>query len=251
MRYKQLKLLDVLDEYGYDIFSADMLKDKLPAKEIAQAIRSLTNSGLLIRLERGKYRRKNFLDDFVIANFLAQDGGIAYWSALNFYGLTEQFPNIIFVQTALQKNYTAGYPKIKFVKVNKRKLIGYSEQGWGNHKYKITDIEKTIADCFDLPQHCGWFQETIKAFNNANLSAYKLIRYCIAINNLSAIKRLAFLTELLGKPKLEKFLDYAKSVIEEEYSLFETGGEKTGTYIKEWKLILNIPEEEILEIANS
>ena len=251
MRSKQLKLLDVLDEHGYDIFSTDMLKGKLQEKEIAQALRSLTNSGLLIRLERGKYRRKNFLDDFVIANFLAQDGGIAYWSALNFYGLTEQFPNIIFVQTALQKNYIAGNPKIKFVKVNKRKLTGYSEQGWGNHKYKITDIEKTIADCFDLPQHCGWFQEIIKAFNNANLSAVKLIRYCKLINNLSAIKRLAYLTELLKKPKMEKFLDYAKSSLEEEYSFFETGGEKTGTYIKEWKLILNIPEDEILEIANS
>ena len=251
MRDKQLQLLDVLDEYGYDIFSIDMLHGKLPAKEIMQAIRSLTNSGVLIRLERGKYRRKNFLDDFVIANFLASDGGIAYWSALNFYGLTEQFPNVIFVQTALRKNYDAVNPRIKFVKVSQRKLIGYSEKGWGNHKYKITDIEKTIADCFDLPQHCGWFQETIKAFNNANLSANKLIRYCKAINNISAIKRLAFLTELLKKQEMEKFLDYAKSVIKEDYSLFETGGEKSGTYIKDWRLILNIPEEEILEIANS
>lgn len=251
MRDKQLKLLDILDEHGYDIFSTDMLKGKLHEKEIAQALRSLTNSGLLIRLERGKYRRKNFLDDFVIANFLAQDGGIAYWSALNYYGLTEQFPNIIFVQTALQKNYASGNPKIKFVKVNKRKLAGYSEQGWGNHKYKITDIEKTIVDCFDLPQHAGWFHEIVKAFNNANLSAVKLIRYCKIIDNLSAVKRLAYLTELLKKPKMGKFLDYAKSSLEKEYSFFETGGEKTGTYIKEWKLILNIPEDEILEIANS
>ena len=251
MRDKQLKLLDVLDEHGYDIFSNDMLKGKLQEKEIEQALRSLTNSGLLIRLERGKYRRKNFSDDFVIANFLAQDGGIAYWSALNFYGLTEQFPNIIFVQTSLQKNYTVEYPKIKFVKVKKQKLLGYSEQGWGNHKFRITDIEKTIADCFDLPQYCGWYQEIIKAFNNAELSAVKLIRYCKAIKNISAIKRLAYLTELLKKPKMEKFIDFAKASVEEEYSLFETGGEKTGTYIKEWKLILNMPEEEIVEIANS
>lgn len=251
MKNRQIQLLDVLDEYGYDIFSIDMLHDKLPDIEIAQALRSLTNSGILIRLERGKYRRKNFLDDFIIANFLAQDGGIAYWSALNFYGLTEQFPNIIFVQTSLQKNYTAEYPKIKFVKVKKQKLIGYSEKGWGNHKYKITDIEKTIADCFDLPQHCGWYQEIIKAFNNAELSAVKLVRYCKVIKNISAIKRLAYLTELLKKPKMEKFLNYAKASVEKEYSLFETGGEKTGTYIKEWKLILNMPEEEILEIANS
>ncbi len=251
MRKKQIKLLDILDEYGYDIFSLNMLKAKLPDNELRPALKSLTNSGILVRLERGKYRRRNFSDDFVIANFLAQDGGIAYWSALNFYGLTEQFPNIIFVQTSLQKNYTAEYPKIKFVKVKKQKLTGYSEQGWGNHKYRITDVEKTIADCFDLPQYCGWYQEIIKAFNNAELSAVKLIRYCKAIKNISAVKRLAYLTELLKKPKMEKFLDYAKATVEEEYSLFETGGEKTGTYNKVWRLIINMPEEEILEIANS
>lgn len=251
MREKQIKLLDILDEYGYDIFSLDMLKDKLADIELRPALKSLTNSGLLVRLERGKYRRKNFSDDFIIANFLAPDGGIAYWSALNFYGLTEQFPNIIFVQTALQKNYSFEYPKIKFVKVRKQKLIGYSEQGRGNHKYRITDKEKTIADCFDQPQHCGWYQEIIKAFNNVDLSADKLIKYCKAINNISAMKRIAFLTEFLGKPKLGKFLDFAKSVIGNEYSLFETGGEKTGVYNKEWKLIINIPEDEIREIANS
>ena len=78
-----------------------------------------------------------------------------------------------------------------------------------------------------------------------------MIRYCKANNNVSAVKRLAFLTELLAKPKMEKFLDYAKSIIENEYSLFEIGGEKSGKYLKDWKLILNIQEEEIIEIANS
>ncbi|HED38415.1 MAG TPA: hypothetical protein ENI76_09275 [Ignavibacteria bacterium] len=251
MREKQIRLLDTLDEYGYDIFSLDMLKGKLPDSMIKQGIRSLTDSGMLVKLERGKYRRKNFLEDFVIANFLAPDGGIAYWSALNSYGLTEQFPNVIFVQTALQKNYLSDYPKIKFIKVNKRKLTGYSERGWGNHKYKITDVEKTIADCFDMPRHCGWYQEIIKAFNKAELSAVKLIRYCKAINNLSAVKRMAYLSELLNKPGMERFLVYAGNSIENEYSLFETGGEKTGIKNNKWKLILNIPEDEILEIANS
>ena len=251
MRKNQIKLLDILDEYGFDIFSLDMVNNKMPLKELHQSLKSLTNSGMLVRLERGKYRRKNFSDDLVIANFLAPDGGIAYWTALNYHGLTEQFANVTFVQTALQKKFSSDLTRIKFIKVNKRKLTGYLKRGWGNHKYKITDIEKTIADCFDLPQNAGWYQEIIKAFNNADLSETKLIRYCKAIDNISAVKRMAYLTLLLKKPKMGRFLDYAAGIIKNEYSLFETGGEKTGTYIKEWKLILNIPEDEILEIANS
>ncbi len=32
MRKNQIKLLDILDEYGFDIFSTDMLKDKTTKK---------------------------------------------------------------------------------------------------------------------------------------------------------------------------------------------------------------------------
>ena len=38
MREKQIKLLDTLDEYGYDIFSLDMLKGKLPESMVRQGL---------------------------------------------------------------------------------------------------------------------------------------------------------------------------------------------------------------------
>ena len=115
----------------------------------------------------------------------------------------------------------------------------------------MTDIEKTIIDCFDLPQYGGWYQETIKALNNAELYQSKMIKYCKKMHNTSLLKRLGFLIEFLEIPKMQDFIDYAHNEIDKNYSLLEIGGDKTGEYNSRWKLVLNIPKDEILEIANS
>ncbi len=251
----QKKFIDILDEFGYDIFTVKMIKntEKIPDSKIHQAIRTLTKSELLIKLERGKYIRSSFVDSFVIGNFLASDGGIAYWSALNYHGLTEQFVNVVFVQTAKRKSeeIIINNLRYKLVKTQARKLTGFNEVGYGNHKYKITDVEKTIVDCFDLPHLAGWYQEIIKAFNNAEINQNKLIKYCKSVDNISVTKRLGFLSELLRKQNMDRFIVYAQSIIKKGYSLFEIDGEESGSYNNKWKLIINMPEEEIIEIANS
>lgn len=63
----------------------------------------------------------------------------------------------------------------------------------------MTDVEKTIIDCFDLPQYSGGYAELIRAFNHANLNSEKMITYCKAINNIAIIKRMGYLSELLNK----------------------------------------------------
>ena len=39
--------------------------------------------------EKGKYT----LNEFIIGSLLVTPYSVAYWSALNFYGMTEQIPN--------------------------------------------------------------------------------------------------------------------------------------------------------------
>ncbi len=251
----QKEFIDLLDEFGYDIFTVQMIKDckRISTSKIHQAIRTLTKSGLLHKLERGKYIRSSFIDSNVIGSFLAPDGGIAYWSALNHHNLTEQFVNVVFVQSAKRRSEELIIENVryKFIKIKPDKLIGYKELGYGNHRFKITDIEKTILDCFELPHLAGWYQEIIKAFNNADINQNKLIKYCKVVNNKSVIKRLGFLSEFLLKPNMEKFIEYAQSIVTKPYSLFEIDGETKGEYNSRWKLIINMPNDEILEIANS
>ncbi len=256
MTGKQNKLLNILDDYGWDVFSYDMISNEgsLSSEEIWEALRYLTKDGAITRIEKGKYHKTNFYDDNVIACSIVKDSCIAYWSAMNIHGLTEQFPNIIFVQNTKRvgelKLPNSG-TRIKFIKVKENKQFGCKSNGYGNHIWRITDIEKTIVDSFDLPIYSGGFPEIIKAFNNAKLYQNKLIKYCKKVNNKSVTQRLGYLTELLEKPNMDDFIKYSQSLVGKNYLLFENGIPKSDETNARWKINLNISEIEILEIANS
>jgi len=254
MKPNEAKLLEYITDYGLDIFvKEDLLKGSgLTQKQIEIALRNFINRDFIRIIEKGKYCKYDFMDENVIGNFLAKDGGIAYWSAMNYHGLTEQIPNVIFVQTSRKKLDKSIFGvRYKFIQVKKTKLTGYKTEGYGNHRFKITDVEKTIVDCFDLPQHSGGYAEIIKAFAHANMSARKMVAYCKAINNVAVVKRLAYLTELLQKPGMEYFVKYALSVRNEKYNLFEHNGEKKGMTNKKWRLVMNMDDDEIFNMANS
>lgn len=242
-----------LDDREIDIFEISDLvtKMQLPMAKLQPTLESLEKRGLLSRIEKGKYCRHNFRNEYVISNYLVNDGVVAYWSALNLHGLTEQFPNIIFVQTSKQKKHKTVFGvRYQFIKVKSEKMTGIIKEGYGNHQYRMTDVEKTIVDCFDLPQYSGGFAELIRAFANAKLDAEKMIDYCQANQNISATKRMAYLAELLEKSSLKAFIAFAQGCVNEKYTLFDAFGEEEGLFVNKWKLRMNISKEEILDIIN-
>lgn len=250
------QLLKLLDDYELDIFTTDDLRqyDETQSLMLQNTLESLArrNPPFLVRLEKGKYVHRRFRDELVIGSFLARDGVIAYWSALNRHGLTEQFPNQVFVQTAnLKRAKTVLGVRYQFIRVKPEKLIGYDVVGYGNHSFRMTDVEKTVVDCFDLPQYAGGFAELIRAFASASLQADTLIRYCQAIGNASATKRMAYLAELLHKPGLVDFISYAEGVVKESYTLFDPFGSHEGAFVKRWRLRMNLPETAILAITHT
>lgn len=248
------QIMFFLDDHEIDIFSVDTLYNGLSysKKQINESLFRLAQSGKLRLIEKGKYCRHNFADEYVIANLLSKDGGIAYWTAMNIHGLTEQIPNVVYVQTTHAKqNKTIFGVRYRFIRVKKEKLIGFKILGYGNHEYSISDLEKTIVDCFDLPKYSGGYNEIIKAFNKAELKPQKLVKYCKAINNIAVTKRLGYLCELLEKPNMEYFIKYAQGIVNEKYNLFESDGDKLGKSNRRWRLIMNMDNAEIIEIAKS
>lgn len=249
-------LLKYLEDEEVEIFDITMLRKLTSGKlsNVQSVVEQLAKRTpyFIHRIEKGKYVKGNFRNEYVIGNFLAGDGVIAYWTALNMHGLTEQFPNTIFVQTVRQKRpVTVFGVSYKFIKVKKEKLTGVEMQGYGNNQFRITDKEKTIIDCFDLPEYSGGFEELIRAFVSTELDAKKMIVYCEAINNISAVKRMGYLAELFKKENAEHFIAYALSKVGERFSLFDGAGNNEGTHISRWKLRLNISEQNILAMADN
>jgi hypothetical protein len=249
----QRDLILLLDENEMDIFSLEDIKKLLvcSSEDVNELIENLVHKNILSRIERGKYCRTNFRDEKVIGCFLVPDGVIAYWSALNMHGLTEQISNTIYIQTARsKKSKTVFGVNYQFVKIKETKRAGVSTAGFGNHKYSITNKEKTLIDCFDLPQYSGGYSELIRAFGQSELNQDKMIEYCQAIDNISVVKRLAFLAELLQKPRMKRFLSYAEKNVNPRYVLIDPLGAEKGAFNSKWKLRLNISAEELVDICH-
>lgn len=85
-----------INDYEVEIFSISEIEGILNSKfdNLNAILENLEGKGFLSRIEQGKYCRANFRDEKVIGYFISGDGAIAYWSALNSHGLTEQFPNV-------------------------------------------------------------------------------------------------------------------------------------------------------------
>ena len=88
--------------------------------------------------EKGKYT----LNEFIIGSLLVNPYCIAYWSVLNFYGLTEQIPNTVFLQTTARKKKQATEVfgvRYRIVKIKEEKFFGTRKEWIENTQVHITD----------------------------------------------------------------------------------------------------------------
>ena len=246
------EVLIFLNDAEIDIFEITALANSMGVDTaiLQPKLESLVKRGLILRIEKGKYCRHNFRNEYVIANYLAPAGAVAYWSALNLHGLTTQFSNTVFVQTPhLKHNKEVFGVSYQFVKVKANKASCFEKSGYGNHAFNLTSVEKTLVDCFDLPQYSGGFAELIFAVNKAKINNKKLMDATKAVDNISVIKRLGYLLELFQRENLSNFINFAQTFVNQKYSLFDPQGTDSGVFNAKWKLRLNIAETDILAMS--
>lgn len=250
----QLQFMKLLEANEILYFNMRHIEQELNQhfENLNEVLENLVDKELLNRVERGKYALNNYSNVNVLATFISQNGAIAYWSALHYHGLTERFPNTVFVKTAHRKRDTHILgTNIKFVTVKEYKNIGTVREGYGANSFAITDVEMTLLDCFDQPRYGGDFADVVKAYANAKLTNAKLIDYAKTYHNIAVTKRLGYLSELFHPDKLQGFITYAKSQVNAKYSLMDAGGLQEGEFVSDWKLRLNVGRENLLKMAQT
>jgi len=174
---RRTDLLNLLAKKGNTFTFKDALKiSNLSTASLQKVLYRLQQKGAIERIEKGKYliiplgaeKGKYTLHEFVIGSLLIKPYCIAYWSALNYYGLTEQISTTVFIQTITQKFNTN--PEVfgvqyKITKVKKEKVFGIRKEWIEETQINITDKEKTIIDCLDKPQYCGGVIELCELLN--------------------------------------------------------------------------------------
>ena len=216
-----------------------------------QFLERLQTKGWIKRIKRGRFAviplssgesRTPQLHEFIIAMELVSPAAIAYWSALNHHGMTEQLPRTVFVAT----NHPVRRPpgevlgvSYKIISVRPEKFFGIAKDWIDEMPFMVTDREKTIIDGLDLPQYAGGVEEISKALATgwAQIDEAKLQKYASKIGNSAVAKRLGFLMEELGLGDIEKL---RKTVaLAPGFSPLDPSMPHNVKYNRRWGLLVN------------
>jgi predicted transcriptional regulator of viral defense system len=262
---KESLLLSALSEKGKTIFKIEDVTAELKCSyEYAKVlVNNLTKKKWVIILRRGVYlivplsagvRSLYTEHEFVIASHLVSPYYIAYWSALNFYGFTEQTPFTVFVATTKRvKSREVLSTRYYFVTLSKRKFFGFEPTAVGTHRINISDREKTLADALDHSEYCGGIPEVAKSVWNAKekVSMEKIVSYAERMGNTAIVKRLGYLVESLNMNVDSEILSKMRGMISQGMSALDSTCPRKGTYNTRWNLLVNISKETLEEMRRN
>lgn len=258
---KEENFIATLGEKGIKVFTVEEATTflNISKPQLNKLVHNLVKKHKLQRIERGKYllippvawKSGRFTEEgIVIASYLVEPYYISYWTALDFYGWTEQPSRTVFIaSTKLKRPTELQGTKFKFIKLRPERFFGYEEHWVGNQKIRVSDKEKTIVDCLDQPRYCGEIVEVAKGIWNGRkeIDFDKVLKYALRIKNGAIIKRLGYLMDVLGieKPafrnKLKKHIGYG-------YLNLDPHGTTSGSEVnKEWRLRINVNPKNITE----
>lgn len=258
-------LLSSLSEKNKTIFKLQDVTAELKcpytyAKVLAY---NLARKKWVIALKRGVYlivplsagTKSQYTEhEFIIASYLVSPYYIAYWSALNFHGFTEQTPFNVFVATTRRiQNREVLNVKYNFVTLIKRKFFGFEPTAVGTYKVNVSNREKTLVDALDHPEYCGGVLEVAKSLLNAErkVSMGRIVSYAERVGNTAIVKRLGYLVESFELNVESEILSMMRAMISPGMSALDPTLPKAGAYNTRWNLLVNISIETLEELRRS
>jgi predicted transcriptional regulator of viral defense system len=250
---KETEFLSRIAEKGLSVFSFEQARALWnPPERTPDALYRLTQKGWLRRLERGLYllipleagpARAWTENSLIIAQYLVNPAAIAYWSALHYWNMTEQFTQVILVQTTRRKRaIEINGVKFHFVTVIESHFFGNVVEDISGKKLLVTDREKTLIDCAARPDLSGGILQLSQALSNSytQINWDKLDQYLHQWGGGTVVKRLGYLIEALKLPDQEARLFEWQSMITRGISLLEPGSGRSGKTSSRWRILINV-----------
>ena len=257
---REARLLSALAAAGQQIFTIEEARQTAGdnGADVARLLHRLTAKRWLQRLERGKYRlvpleagpEAHWAEhEFLIAAALVQPYYLAYATALHYHGYSERRPRPVWIATTRRKRpATVRGITYRFVTLSEHKFFGHTTVELLDRSVQIAEREKAIADGFDHPEYCGGVIEPAKGlwFGSDELDLARLVEYSQRIGNRAAMRRLGFWLERLeiGDPSWRQQLEDAG---DRNYARLDPGGLGEGPRDTRWRLVVNVPERQLLE----
>ncbi|RLI92449.1 MAG: hypothetical protein DRO89_02115 [Candidatus Altiarchaeales archaeon] len=233
---KRMVLVNELEKYPVFTLKtvADIIeKDRNYAKLV---VYRLKNDRLILEIEKNRYTLQK--DPLIVASNIIWPSYISCWSALRYYNLTEQLPQVISVMTTRarrKREIIFNNTRIVFTKIKPKYFFGYRKERHGDFNIFIAEKEKALIDSALFKKISFSEIGDIIKDNIATINVNLLVDYLIKIRNKALIKRFGFLLEDLGidtYDRVKGFLDY--KYIPLDYALAAEGKKD-----KKWRVIKN------------
>lgn len=219
--------------------------------KIYPLIKRLKRGKLVVEVEKGKYfllgfePEKVLSNPFYLANKIHFPSYISFWTALNYYGFTEQVPFTVFVAATVKRpQLRFNKYNFKYIKIAPHKFFGYEKINYGDLPMLFADPEKAIIDSLDQPQYAGGISEIAKcienAYNDKAIRLNKLIGYAVKMKNKTLCSRLGFLLERLGVKNKSLIKHVSKSFV-----LLDANRPRSDVWNRQWRLNVNLTEQEL------
>lgn len=248
---KEARLLLRLAETKNVVFALSDAQD-IVGPSAKNIVRGLVKKKWVLRLKRGLYvivpldmglegADAFLMHEFVIASFLTKSYYIAYWSALNHHGLTDQIPRTVFVATTTPKHpLHVLNTEYRFVKLSSRKFFGWEETEIESREVRISDGEKTVVDCLDHPENCGGIEQIAMSiyFYHVELDFERVVQHARKMGNATILKRLGYILENLDM--MREYGDYLTGFIPTKgYPKLDPLSPRRGKHDSQWNLLVN------------
>ena len=257
---QESRLLTGLSAAGYTVFTIDDARAMLGPDDanVRQLLHRLHRKRWVRRLERGKYLILPLAagpdaqwaeHEYLIASSLVTPYYLAYATALRYYGYSERpLDPVMIASTQRKQPVRIDNVMYRFVTLAPHKFFGFSPVRLGEHTVQMAEREKALCDGLDHPELVGGVLEAAKGlwFGSGEVDWRKLVGTMLRLRNQVAARRAGFWLELLelADEELLAQLDVGSG---HSYALLEPGAPGDGPRNARWRLIVNIPERQLLE----
>lgn len=215
----------------------------LEAIRTHRVLHRLAAGGHVHRLANGRYvvsgpRAADTLGhSLFLATRLVEPSYVSFWTALNYYGWTEQAPRSVFVaNTHRSASRAVEAHRIRLVKLPTKRFFGYEMAKEGPVAFPIAQPEKALVDSLYLPSCAGGADLVARALEEAlpSVSVERLQEYGARMRVRTLASRLGYLLESHGV-SAEALRTSASST----YVKLEPTGPRRGRFVARWRVIDN------------
>ncbi|MBS3084147.1 hypothetical protein J4423_05055 [Candidatus Pacearchaeota archaeon] len=227
---KENNVYEELKKLNLEVFTIKDLKliFKLDSIKAYNIIKALKRKGA-IKKEKSIFTLKG-TDQFTVGTSAHYPSYISLWSALNYYGWSDQTPKKILI---ISTKYAKETRQFKYITLKNKRFFGYNKIG----NIIIAEKEKAIIDSILFPKYAGGIKEICSCLKEAfnELNKEKLIDYALKIDSKAVIRRLGFLLETNNYKKTAEL----KKNLGKGYEKLDPSLKKKNKLNKDWLLDIN------------